>query len=112
MLRLGEEGLQHTAREHCLSILEMFLEGPGSKVRAVVGEVGGDAWLTALPPLTNMTAQVIFIERTAEILFFAASVASMCCPDFPSLSSCVLPACSHSGTMSLLQLHPDSLVLF
>ena len=30
-----------------------------SKVRAVVGEVSGDAWLTAFPPLTNMTAQVI-----------------------------------------------------
>ena len=73
VLRLGEEGLQHSAREHCLSILEMFLEGPGSKVRAVVGEVGGDAWLTALPPLTNMTAQVIFIERTAEISFVICS---------------------------------------
>merc|ERR550519_539567 len=62
VLRLGEDSTNspHSVREHA-SILEMFLVGPGSRVRAVVGDLSGwDAWLTALPPLTNMTAQLLW----------------------------------------------------
>ena len=94
VLRLGEEGLQHTSREHCVSILEMFLEGPGSKVRAVVGEVGGDAWLTALPPLTNMTAQVIqpVMLRISNTISITCSFCGLAVLLPPSFTSSLSPA--------------------
>ena len=62
VLRLGETSTasipvkENTSNS---SILEMFLTGPGTMVRAVVGDVCGDAWLLALPPLTEMTAQLL-----------------------------------------------------
>ena len=62
VLRLGGEdrlGGVSAPREH-VSVLELFLVGPGSRVRAVVGDMSGDAWLTALPPLVNMTAQLLW----------------------------------------------------
>ena len=62
VLRLDEGGVGAApppSREHA-SILELFLVGPGARVRAVVGDVAGDAWLAALPPLTNMTAQLLW----------------------------------------------------
>ena len=41
------------------SLLELFLEGPGRVVRVAVGESRGeDCWSRALPPITNMVAQV------------------------------------------------------
>jgi len=42
------------------SVLEMFLTGPGSAVRGAVGGPAGDSWLIALPPLINMTAQLLW----------------------------------------------------
>ena len=43
------------------SLVEMFVSGgAGDSVRSVVGEVGGDPWLLALPPLSNMTAQLLW----------------------------------------------------
>ena len=60
VLRLGEDQSPPATPEQGGSLLELFLAGPGSKVRCVVGEGGDDAWLTALPPLTNMTAQLLW----------------------------------------------------
>jgi len=60
VLRLGETSTQFPPAKDNTSILELFLAGPGTKVRSVVGDVGGDAWLLALPPLTNMTAQLLW----------------------------------------------------
>ena len=43
------------------SLVEMFISSSaGDNVRSVVGEVAGDPWLLALPPLTNMTAQLLW----------------------------------------------------
>jgi len=43
------------------SLLELFLEGPGRVVRVAVGESRGeDCWSRALPPITNMTAQLLW----------------------------------------------------
>ena len=51
------------------SLLEMFLKGPGRVVRMVVGECRGeDCWVRALPPITNMSAQLLW-PRCASSTF-------------------------------------------
>jgi len=43
------------------NLVEMFISSSaGDSVRSVVGEVSGDPWLLALPPLANMTAQLLW----------------------------------------------------
>ena len=59
VLKIGDNSTLPTPKENS-SILELFLAGPGTRIRSVVGDDVGDAWLLALPPLTNMTAQLLW----------------------------------------------------
>jgi len=60
VLKLNDSSTSSAQAKENMSILELFLAGPGTRVRSVVGDVCGDAWLLALPPLTNMTAQLLW----------------------------------------------------
>ena len=60
VLKLGDSHLTTPPDTHT-SLVELFISsGAGDKVRSVVGEVTGDPWLQALPPLSNMTAQLLW----------------------------------------------------
>ena len=58
-----------TVQDRNTSLLELFLTGPGRVVRVVVGESrGDDCWLRALPPIINMSAQLLW-PRCASSTF-------------------------------------------
>ena len=80
VLKLGEAGSGGVQLEAGASVqtslVEMFVSGgAGDSVRGVVGEVGGDPWLLALPPLANMTAQLLW-PRCAAPTFLHFLVSS------------------------------------
>ena len=64
VLKLGDGGnidVGSSSSGQTQSLVEMFISSSaGDNVRSVVGEVPGDPWLLALPPLANMTAQLLW----------------------------------------------------
>ena len=64
VLKLGDGGnidVGSSSSGQTQSLVEMFISSSaGDNVRSVVGEVAGDPWLLALPPLANMTAQLLW----------------------------------------------------
>jgi len=51
----------YSNNERNISLLELFLKGPGRVVRLAVGEANGDdCWTRSIPPLINMTTQLLW----------------------------------------------------
>ena len=77
VLRLGEGGAGGGAAAS--SLVDLFISGgAGASVRAVVGEVAGDPWLVSLPPLANMTLQLLWPRCQAPT--FLTFLVSSCQP--------------------------------
>jgi len=71
VLRIQDKlgAVTYSNNEKNTSLLELFMKGPGRVVRLAVGEANGDdCWTRSLPPLINMTAQLLW-PRCASSIF-------------------------------------------